>query len=195
VAIRSRGVPLKVSYKSDTIDVVNNGHTIQEIVHAQSSVKYDGREYHLVQFHFHSLSEHTINGKYRDLEMHLVHKDDREHLLVGGVFFQKGKKNGQLEPIIRHLPDKPGKHKMDVMAQVDVSSLVPKDSALFSYQGSLTTPPATEGLRWFVYPKPLSISEAQLKKFRALYDHNYRPVQPLNGRMLGLVRQRAKGSK
>ncbi|HIG31196.1 MAG TPA: hypothetical protein EYQ50_26685 [Verrucomicrobiales bacterium] len=76
------------------------------------------------------------------------------------------------------------------MAKIDLKNLIPKDSEIFSCGGSLTTPPASEGVRWLVFSKPLEISNKQLEMFKELYDHNYRPVQPLNGRMVSLFRPR-----
>ena len=186
------GLPIKVSYRPDTVDEINNGHTIKEIIHNNSKVRYDGREYRLVQFHFHAHSEHTLNGKPFPLEIHFVHQDKTGHLLVIGVFLKQGKANAALEPVLRHLPRKTGDHEVDSMDEVDLKSFIPKNSAIFSYDGSLTTPPASEGVRWFVYKKPLTLSAKQLAQFQNIYDHNYRPIQPRNGRMVGLFRQRPK---
>ncbi len=185
-AFPARGVPFKVSYRPDTIDETNNGHTVTEVIHNDSGVTYDGRDYSLKQFHFHSHSEHTVNGKPRPLEIHLVHQDKEGRLLVIGVFFTVGKANETLEPLLRHLPAKAGQHQVDIKDKIDIRGLIPADSAIFTYDGSLTTPPATEGVRWFVYQTPLTVSAEQLKKFKQLYNHNFRPVQPLNGRFVGL---------
>jgi len=187
-AFAANGVPLKFSYQPDTVDEVNNGHTVEEIIHNGSSVTYDGRKYQLKQFHFHSHSEHTVNGHPYPLEIHLVHQDEEGHVLVVGVFFEEGKANPALEPMLRHLPKKPGGHEIDNMERIDLRALLPKRSPVFTYDGSLTTPPASEGVRWFVYQRPMTISAKQLEAFKKLYDHNYRPVQPLNGRMVGLFR-------
>jgi len=193
-AFPARGNPLKIAYQPDTVDEVNNGHTVQEIIHNGSNVTFDGRRYQLVQFHFHCHSEHTLDGKALPLEMHFVHRDDTGRLLVIGVLFRQGKSNAALEAMLRHLPDKPGAHEVDPRDQIDIKALIPKNSAIFTYDGSLTTPPASEGVRWFVYRKPLSLSSIQLKKFQALYDHNFRPAQPLNGRMIALFQARSRAT-
>ena len=191
-AIPATGLPLSISYKPDTVDEVNNGHTVKEIIHNESKVKYDGREYRLAQFHFHSHSEHTLDGKPLPLEIHFVHQDEDGNLLVIGVLFQEGAANPSLEPLLRHLPSHTGDHEVDLREKINLAELIPTNSAAFSYDGSLTTPPASEGVRWFVFQKPLTLSKQQLAKLRSLYDHNYRPVQPLNGRLLSLFRQRAE---
>lgn len=189
-----RGNPLRIAYRPDTVDELNNGYTVQEIIHNGSGVTFDGRHYQLAQFHFHCHSEHTIDGEALPMEIHFVHQGEGGRLLVIGVLFKEGKTNSALEPMLRHLPRKPGAHEIDERDRIDINALIPKNSAIFTYDGSLTTPPASEGVRWFVYRKPLTASSAQLKKLRALYDHNFRPAQPLNGRMVALIQARARAT-
>ena len=184
IAFGVKGAPLKILYRPAPVDEFNDGHTIREDVHNHSAVDYDGRHYELVQFHFHSPSEHTLNGRQMALELHLVHRSDDGRKLVIGVFFEKGVKNAALEPVLTHLPKKVGDHTVDKDSLVNIKRFIPKRSAIYSYDGSLTTPPGTEDVRWFVFEKPLPISVGQLARFRKLYDHNFRPVQPLHGRML-----------
>jgi carbonic anhydrase len=180
----AKGRPIKIAYQATPIDEFFNGHTIQENVHNHSVVEYDGREYELIQFHFHSGSEHTLNGRRLDLELHLVHRAKDGKMLVIGVLFVAGEKHEQLDPVLNHVEVKIGKQVVNKDVTIDVKQLIPHGAPLFSYDGSLTTPPATEDIRWFVYEKPMQLSPKQLQSFRMYCRDNNRPVQPLRGRML-----------
>ncbi len=172
---------LKMKYKKTKFSVVNNGHAIQVNYPAGSTLRIGKKKYNLLQFHFHSKSEHTINGKHLDMEMHLVHKSDAGKLAVVGVLFKKGKSNKFLKKIWANIPAKVNETKA-VNVKINAKKLLPKKLSYYAYNGSLTTPPCSEGVKWYVLSKIQQLSGKQLKAFQKLYSNNYRPVQKLNGR-------------
>lgn len=163
-------------------EVVNNGHTIQVNYPAGSYAMIGGKKYNLLQFHFHSPSEHTINGKHADFVAHLVHKADDGELAVVGVLFNKGGENATLKPVLSSAPQKSG--KANVKGTINVASLLPSDQSYYHYSGSLTTPPCSEGVNWNVMANMSSISDAQVKTFTKTFPKSIRPVQALNDRMV-----------
>jgi carbonic anhydrase len=164
-----------------TLEVVNNGHTIQANVKDGSAIDIDGVSYKLVQFHFHGPSEHTIDGKQFALETHFVHKSEKGDLAVVGVLHGAGEENGALAPIWAALPK--STEEKQQLASFDLLSVLPRERRLFRYAGSLTTPPCSEGVRWQVMQTPTSISPAQVQAFLGLFKGgNARPVQPLKAR-------------
>jgi carbonic anhydrase len=168
-------------YEAVPVDIINNGHTVQVNYKSGSWIDINGSRYDLAQFHFHSPSEHTIAGKKFPAEMHLVHKSSDGRLAVIGVLLAEGANNPKFEPVWRHLPAQPGKAtRFDDM--INAADLLPADVRTLRYQGSLTTPPGTEGVSWFVMTEPVTLSKEQIAAFRRIHDGNARPTQPLNGR-------------
>jgi len=163
-----------------SLSVTNNGHTIQADVEKGSSIEVDGQPFELVQFHFHTPSEHTLNGKPFALETHFVHKSAKGELAVVGVLHTIGQDNSPLIPILGAIPKKVDDKKP--LPKTDLSALLPRERAMFRYAGSLTTPPCSEGVRWQVMQSPTSVSEAQVRVFQELFKANARPVQPLKAR-------------
>ena len=181
---RSRSQPpIEFDYGPRAAEIVNTGHTIQVNVAAGSGISIDDIRYELVQFHFHRGSEHTVAGVRFPLELHLVRRSQDGALAVIGVLYHAGAANQALGPIWDLLPSEP-----DTAAALpdtlDLAELLPERRTTWRYAGSLTTPPCTEGVSWAVMTEPMSLSEAQIKAFRAIYDGNYRPVQPVNDRLL-----------
>ena len=173
---------LAFHYTPAPLEIANNGHTIQVDYAPGSTLVSGGREYALLQFHFHRLSEHTRDGRPADLEMHLVHQDAAGNLAVVGVFLNAGRRNEALAPVWAHAPAAQGGKRRAAGAAIDAADLLPAELSYYSYVGSLTTPPCSEGVRWFVLSSPVEVSPAQLARFAALYPDNARPIQPLNGR-------------
>ncbi|MGR3310783.1 MAG: carbonic anhydrase [Candidatus Brocadiales bacterium] len=170
-------------YRLTTLDILNNGHTIQVNYDKGSSIVIDGTgRYKLKQFHFHAPSEHTVNGKHFAMEMHLVHQSDDGELAVVGVLIEDGIYNWSFIPVWDNLPAGSGEehHLNNVM--VNVKDLLPGNRLYYRYDGSLTTPPCTEGVKWFVLTTPIKLSESQVASFKAIVHNNNRPVQPLNNR-------------
>lgn len=158
----------------------NTGHTIQADVAGGGSVRVDSGTYGLVQLHFHAPSEHTVNGANAPLEMHLVHRDSAGRLAVIGVLFREGAANAAYAPLLSGLPARAGESRQ--LAQLDVPALLPATLDHWRYEGSLTTPPCAEGVRWIVLSTPVTISAEQVRAFTALYAGSNRPVQPMGAR-------------
>ena len=176
---------IKFDYKDTPLKIVNNGHAVQVNYEPGSFATIDGGKYQLVQFHFHSPSEHTVDGKFYDMEMHLVHKSDKGDLAVVGVFLKKGKANQVIQVLWNNIAGEVNKENVVDGISVNASSLLPKDAKYYHYYGSLTTPPCSEGVNWSVMTTPIEVSEEQIQKFKTVMgmDDN-RPVQPLNKRFL-----------
>ena len=167
----------------DRYSVVNNGHTIQVNVPEGSRITLLDKTYSLLQFHFHHASEHTIDGQHYPLEAHFVHQAEDESLSVVGVLFEDGADNPELAAIWGVMPTAPG--EVDVVdRRVDPNGLLPRSRSAYLYYGSLTTPPCSEVVTWFVFSTPMSASAGQIEDFDAVFSANYRPVQPLNRRLL-----------
>ena len=142
----------------------------------------EGKTYNLLQFHFHALSEHTVGGEYYAGEMHLVHQSDDGEYAVVGVLLTEGEENAAYAPVWDNLPTEEGELETIEGVTVNAADLLPADQAYYRYAGSFTTPPCTEGVKWFVISNPAMLSTAQMDAFEAIYDHNYRPVLPFNAR-------------
>lgn len=175
-------VPMKMQYKTTASDIVNNGHTLQVNYAPGSTLVVDGVEFELKQFHFHSPSENTLNGKQFPLEGHLVHADKDGNLAVVAVMFSEGRANPMLSKLWEHVPPKKG-DKQALPAGLNVKTLLPAAHDHYRFNGSLTTPPCSEGVRWLVIKQPAQASKAQVERFSGtIGEANNRPVQPVNAR-------------
>ncbi|WP_287788652.1 MULTISPECIES: carbonic anhydrase [Atlantibacter] len=178
--------PLNVHYTQGPVSLLNNGHTLQASFDqkAQNTLTIDGVKAELQQFHFHAPSENTINGKHAAMEMHLVHKESNGDVVVVAVMFEVGAENPALATLWQKIPQSTDK-SVALDAQIDMNALLPTDRTYWRFSGSLTTPPCSEGVTWLVMKHPLTLSDAQLKTFKALMHHdNNRPTQPLHGRVV-----------
>ncbi len=174
---------LAFDYKSASTEILNNGHTIQVNIAGGSTIEIDGIKFELKQFHFHTPSENNINGKSFPLEAHFVHASKDGELAVVALMFEEGDENKMLGKLWAKMPMKSGeKSKLEI---ADVTSLLPKDRDYYRFNGSLTTPPCTEGVRWIVLKKSTTLSKAQADKFAKVMVHpNNRPIQPVNARII-----------
>ncbi len=172
--------PIEFNYGKSKLSIVNNGHTIQVNYDAGSSATIRGKKYDLLQFHFHSPSEHMIDGKPADLVAHLVHKAEDGQLAVVGILFNKGAENAALQTIWDKMPITKG--EVFDTAEIDVNAFLPEDKSYYHYVGSLTTPPCSENVNWNVMTNAIPESEAQANAFAAIFPLSVRPVQPLNAR-------------
>jgi carbonic anhydrase len=170
-------------YQPSKINILNNGHTIQVNYDSGSYIELDGVRYDLLQFHFHAPSEHSINGELAKAELHLVHKNANGNLAVVGILINAGAENAAFKTTWDNLPSEPGSVQQ-VSAQVNAAAMLPVQQATYRYDGSLTTPPCTEGVKWNVMVEPIEMSEAQLAAFTSIFEGNNRPIQPLDGRTL-----------
>ncbi len=177
--------PLSPNYSHSSKNIVDNGHTIQVNMEPGDTVTIDGITFELKQFHFHSPSENQIDGKSFPLEAHFVHADKKGDLAVIAVMFQEGEANPELEKIWADMPNKEGDTKVLQLKEI-AKKLLPKDKHYYRFNGSLTTPPCTEGVRWFVLKQPLTVSKEQIKKFHddTMHHNNNRPIQPLDARII-----------
>lgn len=176
---------LAINYTADAKDIINNGHTIQININDGSTLTLDGKVYTLKQFHFHTPSENNIMGKEFALETHFVHATKDGKLAVIGVMFKEGDENAELAKIWSQLPKNEGKSQAISFNVDEINQLLPKDQSYYHFMGSLTTPPCSENVKWYVMKQPLSISKAQKETFFNLYGHsNNRPLQAINGRTI-----------
>ena len=173
---------LAFAYQPSPLRIIDNGHTIQVNYAAGSGVTIDGVRYELLQFHFHTPSEERIKGRNYPLVAHLVHRNAEGRLAVVAVLFRKGAENPLIGTVWNALPKEKGQQQEPEGVSIDIASLLPQAQGYYNFPGSLTTPPCSEEVNWFVLKQPVELSDAQLKRFTQLYRHNARPVQPLNGR-------------
>jgi carbonic anhydrase len=171
-----------VNYQPTAVNIVNNGHSIMVSADPGSSIQIHGKTYNLLQFHFHALSEHTVGGNYYDMEGHFVHQSADGQYAVVGVLMKRGAENAAYVPVWDHMPATEGEQETIAGVTVDPAALLPTEQTYWHYHGSFTTPPCTEGVMWFMLNNPVELSDAQISAFEAIYDHNYRPVLPLNAR-------------
>lgn len=198
--------PLEIDYQQGGHEVVNNGHTIQVNYEEGSSIKLDGHTFNLLQTHFHAPSENHINGQSYPLKAHLVHADVLGNLTVIAVMFAQGPPNTGLEvktdkygsrlivaaPSANKwlkktwsvMPQSAGK-KHTFSDKVNVANILPKNRDYYRFDGSLTTPPCSEGVRWLVMKEIVTVSKQQIDTFRdVLHEPNNRPLQAINSRII-----------
>ena len=177
--------PIKFNYKPTQFRITDNGHTIQVDVGEGNTIKVMGREFELVQFHFHRPSEERVNGKSFDMVVHMVHKDDDGKLAVLAVLLQKGTEHPLIQTLWNNMPLERGQ-SLEPTAVIDLNQLLPpaENRAYYTYMGSLTTPPCTEDVLWMVMKQPAQVSPQQVSIFSRLYSNNARPVQSSNDRLI-----------
>ncbi len=208
---------LHKEYAGNYVEISNNGHTITSkagrYIDIFESIEDDGSKtqhrYELIQFHFHTLSEHTVSlspldtPRHYDMELHLVHADKQGNLAVLGVFIQEGMYNETLGELFSNLTkathQKKNSHSKNKQNNAEISiaklttdytSLLPSESDIYIYSGSLTTPPCSENVQWMVFIEPIHMSRQQIQNYRMLFTdngvpfHTNRPVQQLNKRLV-----------
>jgi carbonic anhydrase len=173
---------IAVAYKEGQLKMINNGHTIQVNVEPGSKLTINKEEYDLLQFHFHRPSEEQIDGKNSAMVAHFVHKSAAGKLAVIGVLLNEGKDNAAIKTLWANLPPKEGEEHAPAKVKFNPSQLMPSSLSYFAYEGSLTTPPCTEGVNFYILKTAVDISKAQVAKFP--FKLNARPVQSLNGRKI-----------
>src|SRR5262245_24643395 len=180
--------PITFDYHPSPLEIIDNGHTVQVNYGSGSGITVDGKRYELVQFHFHEPSEEHVHGHAYPMELHLVHKNADGRLAVVAVLLKEGKPNPTIETLWSHLPSEKGKAQAVAQVSVDASALLPAERGYYTYTGSLTTPPCSEGVTWLVFRTPVEVSREQVARFGRLYPNDARPVQPLNGRTVKVSR-------
>jgi carbonic anhydrase len=179
-----RPTELRIVHHEHFADAINNGHTIQVNYTEGDTLTVGDASFKLAQFHFHSPSEHTVKGKHFPMEMHFVHQSSSGALAVIGVFIEEGAHNAAFDPIWSNLPRHKGVESHHEGVKVNVDDLLPHSLKSFRYDGSLTTPPCSEAVKWIVMTTPIQLSAEQIGMFRALIKGNNRPVQLLNRRTI-----------
>ncbi len=175
--------PIKFNYQPSTFRIVDNGHTVQVQV-GEGSISLTGKSYELVQFHFHRPSEEKINGQRFDMVVHLVHKADDGQLAVVAVLLERGNENPFIQTLWNYMPLEKNMPVSPPNAIVDLNTLLPTSRNYYTYMGSLTTPPCSEGVLWLVMKQPVQVSPEQINIFSRLYRNNARPIQPSSGRLI-----------
>lgn len=176
-------VPLHIEYKGQVSELTNNGHTVQANVTAGSLLKVDGKTFELKQFHFHTPSENYLKSKQFPLEAHFVHATPDGQLAVIGVMFDTGPRaNDQLSTLLSTIPTKG--ETQSVSTALNPADFLPREREYYRFNGSLTTPPCSEGVRWFVMKDHLTGSEQQIQALHQVMGDNARPLQPVNARLV-----------
>jgi carbonic anhydrase len=198
--------PLRFQYQSVSLQVLNNGHTLQanySSLGSEASVKIGSETYpvqtqgvynstlmlgdvpyKLLQFHFHTPSEHARDGQRYPMEVHLVHKSADGNLAVVGVFLRRGNENPTLAKVLNNVSSEINKVTQLKNIQINAADLLPDSRERFHYYGSLTTPPCSENVNWFVMKTPIQASSAQINQFENLIGKNARPLQPMHWRTM-----------
>ncbi len=171
-------------YSDTEIHILNNGHTFQFNQDAGSEMEFNGTKYELAQFHFHTPSEHTLNGVAYPLEVHFVHKNATTgQIAVIAVMVKEGAVNGFLTQFLSHLPAHEDE-EYESTETYNAGSFLPADLSYNTYDGSLTTPPCSENVTWIVLDNPVEASPNQIGQITNKEPRNNRPLQQLNGRVI-----------
>jgi carbonic anhydrase len=176
--------PIQFHYKPSTLDIIDNGHTIMINYGPGSFIFVGGKKYELKQFHFHRPSEEKINGKAYEMTVHLVHADQQGKLAVVAILLQNGEDNPLVHELWNDLPKANDKEEHFSNIQIDVARLLPANRGYYTFDGSLTTPPCSEGVMWYVLKHPVTVTAAEIEQFSKLYRDNARPTQLLYGRVV-----------
>lgn len=175
---------IATSFGTSTTEIVNKDHSIKFFYNSGSTSTINGITYNLKQFHFHTGSEHTVDGVRSPMEAHLVHQDPiTGDLAVIGIFFEEGVENEVLSNFMNDLPANAGDHYTSSFT-FNIEDILPTDMNYYTYGGSLTTPPCLEIVTWYILKTPIEASQEQLHAFETIMHENFRPVQVLNGRVV-----------
>jgi carbonic anhydrase len=178
---------LRIAHNEHMDEIIDNGHTIQVTVDEGSTFTFGDKTYNLKQFHFHTPSEHTIDGQHAPMEMHMVHQHEDGSLAVVGVLFKAGEvPNENFTKIIANLPDAKGESKHITDVNLELKVHLPSDNYAYHYVGSLTTPPCSEGVQWLILRDPVSLTADQIAAFSRRIGPNNRPTQPVNDRVISV---------
>ena len=175
--------PVKFNYQASLFGVIDNGHTVQANVAQGNHIEIGGKRFELVQFHFHRPSEERIDGRQFEMSLHLVHKDGQGRVAVVALLLDKGLPQPAVQKVWNNLPLEKGE-ELSARAPLELAELLPTDRRYFTYMGSLTTPPCSEGVQWVVMRQPVSMSAEQIELFARMYPMNARPVQQVSGRRI-----------
>lgn len=179
---REKLPPIQVAYKNTPLKIIDTGHTIQVNYSPGSFIMVGGTRYELRQFHFHHPAEERVQGKSFPMVAHLVHADGDGKLTVLAIPLERGAANKTIQTVWTHLPKIKGVQQEISETQISAADLLPHNLKYFRYLGSLTTPPCTEGVTWFVLKSPGTISPEEIDTFGRIYANNARPIQRIGER-------------
>ncbi|WP_194096716.1 carbonic anhydrase [Marivivens aquimaris] len=177
-------VNYEFDYQPVALNILNNGHTVQFNTAEGGDLVEAGKTFHLAQIHFHTPSEHDVDGKEFPIEAHFVHQADDGALAVLGVLIEEGEANATLQTVIDNMPTTPTEAADVAGVTIDPNGLIPASHEIYRYMGSLTTPPCSEGVNWHVLATPMTASAEQIAALSEVLNHNNRPLQQLNARLL-----------
>jgi carbonic anhydrase len=187
--------PLTLALTETPISLVNNGHSIENEVESPNTLTLNGAVYELAQFHFHTLSEHTINGQRGVMELHAVFKDPTGRIAVVAVLYTLGRTNDFLTELAAHgLPVHEG-DTVNSDSEINLADALTSTTSYYTYSGSLTTPPCTEGVTWIVLKHEAQMSMAQFRSFENILGNDFRPLQDLNGRTIRATADQNQGQQ
>lgn len=175
--------PVRFDYRASRFGVVDTDHTVQVNVAPGNAIEVGGKRFELQQFHFHRPAEERIDGRAFEMSLHLVHKDEQGRLAVVALLFGRGPPQPVVQQVWNNLPLE--RHQ-EVAARVtlDLEQLLPADRRYYTYMGSLTTPPCSEGVQWVVMRHPVTLSPEQADLFARIYPMNARPLQAAGDRRI-----------
>ena len=183
--------PLQLKVEKTPIALINNGHVIEEEYEPGSTLQFEGVVYHLAQFHFHTLSEHTVRGRYGAMELHAVFQDNPVQptkIAVVGMRYTIGRANPFLATLLAHgLPEMAG-DRIDAANDINLADGLTDSASYYTYPGSLTTPPCSENVMWIVLKTLAEMSSQQFEAFRHILGNDFRPLQERNGRVVRVTR-------
>ena len=203
-AVKAELNPIEFIYRSSPLSIIDNGHTVMVNYGEGSNLMVDGRQYRLIQFHFHKPSEEAINGERTDMVAHLVHQHHDGSLAVVAVLMSTvqpagsrkywwgndaTKENILINTLWNNVPLVKGKTEAPGV-MIDINQMLPADRSYFTYMGSLTTPPCSENVLWLVLKNPIYVSDEQVKNFDRMYPMNARPLQPKGDRLVKETKNR-----
>ncbi len=175
--------PVRFHYKPSGFAVVDTGRTVQATLAPGNHIEVGGRRFELKRVQFHRPSEHRIDGRLFEMSAHLVHEDAQGRAAVVALLLDKGPAHPVVQAVWNHLPlEKHEENAARVM--LDAGALLPADRRYYTYMGSLTAPPCTEGVLWVVMRTPISVSADQVELFARIYPMNARPLQAGGGRRI-----------
>ena len=174
--------PLDVVYQDVPLKVINTGRSVQVNYPLGSYIKLGKDRYELMDFHFHTPSEHQKEGFHYPMEVQLKHRNGDGDIVMMSILFQEGEENETLGMLIPRLPTDIGKQHLHNSLGVNPAGFIPADAEFYKYSGSLTTPPCTEGVYWMVFKQPVHASAQQIQRLSDLMGDNSRPLQSMNAR-------------
>lgn len=186
-ALKAELPALRFEYKSGPLKIINNGYTAVRVNYAPGNGNFlivGDQRYELTQFHFHHPSEEYIHGQPYDMVIHLMHESSDRKIAAVAVLLKAGNANAAMQQLWQYMPRTEGREEDIAGVRINPAGLLPRETSYYTYMGSVTAPPCSEGVAWFVLKTPVEVSAREISAFAELYPHDVRPPQPLNGRIV-----------